>query len=249
MIALTTPYLWYTTRATGMVTLILFTLVVSLGTLVANRVGGTVVGRFEINELHRSVSIVAMVFLVLHITTTVVDSFAPTGWLSAIIPFASEYRRVGVAIGAVAFDLILAVWISSLLKVRMKNESWRLIHWFSWLAFASAILHAYLTGTDTKNGVGLALVGACAVCVIIASLWRYLARPERAAGRTALSPLAATKAPASASAAVKSGHASASSPSAFPRSPDARATSRHASPNTPSSFPHSAAPRRSKRYR
>ena len=249
MIALTTPYLWYTTRATGMVTLILFTLVVSLGTLVANRVGGTVVGRFEINELHRSVSIVAMVFLVLHITTTVVDSFAPTGWLSAIIPFASEYRRVGVAIGAVAFDLILAVWISSLLKVRMKNESWRFIHWFSWLAFASAILHAYLTGTDTKNGVGLGVVGACAVCVIIASLWRYLARPARAAGRTALSPLAATKGPASASAAVKSGHASASSPSAFPRSPDTRAKSRHASPNTPSSFPHSPAPRRSKRYR
>jgi predicted ferric reductase len=248
VIALTTPYLWYTTRATGMVALILFTLVVSLGTLVANRVGGTVVGRFEVNELHRSISIVAMVFLVLHITTTVVDSYAPTGWLSAIIPFASKYRTVGVAIGAVAFDLILAVWISSLLKVRVKNESWRLIHWFSWLAFSSAILHAYLTGTDTKDGVGLAVVAACALCVFVTALWRYLARPARAAGRTALSPLAAAKGLATPRA-TQSGHASASSPSAFPRSPDARAKSRHASPDTPSSFPHSPAPRRSKRYR
>ena len=54
MIALTSPYLWYSTRATGLVTLVLFTLVVSLGTLVATRIGGTYVGRFEINELHLS---------------------------------------------------------------------------------------------------------------------------------------------------------------------------------------------------
>lgn len=248
MIALTTPYLWYTTRATGMVTLILFTLVVSLGTLVANRVGGTVIGRFEINELHRSVSIVAIVFLVIHITTTVIDSFASTGWFSAIIPFASEYRRVGVAVGAVAFDLILAVWISSLLKVRMKNESWRFIHWFSWLAFASAILHAYLTGTDTKNGVGLGVVGACALCVLVSALWRYLARPARAAGRTALSPLAAAKGSATLGAA-KSSHASSSDPSAFPRSEHGAPKARQASANTPSSFPRSPVPRRSKKHR
>ena len=108
MIALTTPYLWYTTRATGMVTLVLFTLVVTLGTLVANRVGGTVVGRFEVNELHRSVSIVAMIFLALHITTTVIDSYVPTGWISVLVPMTSAYRRVGVALGAVCGGVLLA---------------------------------------------------------------------------------------------------------------------------------------------
>ena len=71
MTALTSPYLWYTTRATGIVALVLFTLVVTLGTLVANRVGGTTIGRFELNELHRAISIVAIVFLVIHILTTV----------------------------------------------------------------------------------------------------------------------------------------------------------------------------------
>jgi methionine sulfoxide reductase heme-binding subunit len=188
--ALTTPYLWYTTRVTGMVTLVLFTLVVSLGTLIANRVGGKKIGRFELNELHRSVTMVAMVFLVIHILTTLLDSYVATGWLSPIIPFLSQYRRLGVAIGAVAFDLILAVWMSSLLKARVKYRSWRFLHWLSWLAFTSAVTHAYLTGTDAKDGVGLALVLACTLLVIASALWRYLARPERAAGRTALSPLA-----------------------------------------------------------
>jgi len=197
VLALTSPYLWYTTRATGMVTLVLFTLVVALGVLVSTRVGGTIFGRFEVNELHRSVSLVAMVFLVIHILTTLLDSYVSTGWFSPIVPFVSEYRRLGVAIGAIAFDLMLAVWVSSLLKTRVKNTSWRFIHWFSWLAFASAVTHAYLTGTDAKDGVGLAVVAACVAFVLASALWRFFARPTRAAGRTALSPLAVAGGPAS----------------------------------------------------
>lgn len=190
MISLTSPYLWYTTRATGIVALVLFTLVVTLGTLVANRIGGTVVSRFELNEVHRSVSIVAMVFLVLHILTTVADSYVSTGIISAVVPFTSSYKDVGVTVGTIGFDLILCVWVSSLLKVRIKNQSWRFIHWFSWLAFSAAIVHSLLIGTDTRRGAGLILVGLCAFSVVAAALWRYVARPTRAAGRTALSPLA-----------------------------------------------------------
>lgn len=193
MIAFTSTYFWYTTRATGIVALLLLTLVVTIGTLVANRVGGTFVGRFELNELHRSVSVVAMLFLVIHILTTVVDSYVSTGIISAFVPMTSAYKTIPIAIGAVGFDLLLCVWISSLLKVRIKNESWRFIHWFSWLAYSSAIAHAYMAGSDTRDGAGLMLVAGCAGIVLNVALWRYFARPERAAGRTALSPLPADK--------------------------------------------------------
>ncbi len=189
MIALTSPYLWYTTRATGLVALVLLTAVVSLGTLVANRVGGTTVGRFELNELHRTVSVIAMAFLAVHIVTTVVDSFVSTGLISAFIPFTSSYRRLAVALGTVAFDFMVAVWVSSLLKARIANRSWRYIHWLSWLAYAIAVVHALLAGTDARHGVGLVVVVASVAVVAGAAAWRYAARPARAAGRTALSPL------------------------------------------------------------
>lgn len=190
MIALTSPYLWYSTRATGMVTLVLFTLVVTLGTFVANRIGGTYVGRFEVNELHRSLSMVAIVFLAIHVTTTVVDSYVPTGPLSVVVPFSSAYRRVPVGLGAVALDLIFAVWVSSLLKVRIANTTWRFIHWFSWLGLGTSIVHAYLTGTDGRKSWGLVVVAACTAIGLADAIWRFLGRPTRAAGRTALSPLA-----------------------------------------------------------
>ena len=196
MIALTTPYLWYTTRATGLVALILFTMVVTLGTLVANRIGGTTVGRFEINELHRSLSMVAVVFLAIHIITTVLDSYVSTGIISAFIPMTSAYKRVAITLGAVAFDLILAVWISSLLKLRITNTSWRFIHWFSWISVVTALVHAYMSGTDSRTGIGLVLVSACSGVVVLAALWRFFGLPTRAAGRTALSPLAKLKPPA-----------------------------------------------------
>ncbi|NNN09670.1 MAG: ferric reductase [Acidimicrobiaceae bacterium] len=195
MIALTTPYLWFATRATGIVVMLLFTAVVALGTLVANRVGGTFIGRFEVNEVHRSLSMVAMFFLAIHIVTTVLDSFVSTGLISAFIPMTSTYKRVPVALGAVAFDLLLAVWISSLLKLRIKNQSWRFIHWFSWLAFATSLVHGYLTGTDAHKGIGMLLVAGCAGFVALAGIWRFLGRPTRAAGRTALSPLASPPVP------------------------------------------------------
>jgi DMSO/TMAO reductase YedYZ heme-binding membrane subunit len=210
MIALTSPYLWYTTRATGLVALVLFTVVVCLGAFVSNRVGGTNVGRFELNELHRSVSMVAVAFLVLHILTTVLDSYVPTGWLSAVIPMTSSYKRFDVALGAVAFDLILAVWASSLMKARIANGSWRFIHWFSWLAVVAAIVHGFLSGTDARSGIGLAVVISCASVVVATALWRYLKRPTRSLGRTALSPLAPHQPPQP------------SAPKRSPREPDRR---------------------------
>jgi predicted ferric reductase len=172
-----------------MVALVLFTLVVSLGTFVANRIGGTVVGRFEINELHRSLSMTAMTFLGFHITTTVIDSYVSTGLISVFVPFTSSYKTLPVAIGAVAFDLFLAVWVSSLLKVRLKNATWRFIHWFSWLGYATSIVHGYLTGTDSRHSWGIDVVIACTAVGVIAALWRFFGRPTRAGGRTALSPL------------------------------------------------------------
>jgi hypothetical protein len=139
---------------------------------------------------------VALTFLVIHILTTVLDSYVPTGFISVFVPMTSEYKRIAVGVGAIAFDLILAVWISSLLKLRIANTTWRYIHWLSWMGFTTALVHAYMTGTDSRKGIGLIIVSACGAAVLAAAVWRFLGRPTRAAGRTALSPLAAAKNPA-----------------------------------------------------
>lgn len=200
MTALTSPYLWYSARATGSVSLVLLAATIVLGSLVATRVGGRAVGRFELNEIHRSVSTIALVFVAIHVLATVVDSYVPTGFLSIIVPFSSEYKRLPVAIGTIAIDLMLAVWISSMLKERIRYSSWRFIHWLSWASFAAAALHGFVVGTDHHQKWYFALTVASVGAVALSAIWRVFMRPDRAAGRTAHSPL---KGPTAASMSAK----------------------------------------------
>ena len=189
MIALTSPYLWHSTRGIGMVSVVLLTLVVVLGSLVTTRVGGNAFGRFELAELHRALSIVSVLFVALHVLTTVVDSYVPTGPLSIFIPFTSAYRRLDIAVGALALDALVIVWVSSMLKERVRPSTWRLLHWLSWPMVLSALLHGFITGTDAHQPWALAVFATCGALVIAAGLWRILMRPDRAGGRTAFSPL------------------------------------------------------------
>ena len=116
MIALTSPLVWYSTRATGTVALVLLTAAMVLGILTAVRAGSTALPRFAVSDLHRRVSLVAGIFVLLHVATAVVDTFVPLGWPSLVVPFTSHYRPFWVGTGTIAFDLLVAVTATSLLR-------------------------------------------------------------------------------------------------------------------------------------
>ena len=97
---------WYLTRATGTVALLLLTGSVVLGVLGSVRFdAGPRWPRFTIDALHRDVSLLVMVFLVLHVLTSVLDSFASISLLDAVIPFGGTYRPFWLGLGAISFDL------------------------------------------------------------------------------------------------------------------------------------------------
>ena len=110
---------WYLTRSTGAVALLLLTVAIVLGVVDVRRFSTPHWPRFVVDALHRNVSLLAMVFLVLHILTSVLDTFAPISLIDAVVPFAGSYRPFWLGLGAVAFDLLLAVTITSLLRQRM----------------------------------------------------------------------------------------------------------------------------------
>src|ERR1700761_5717467 len=107
---------WYLTRATGVVSLLLLTLVVALGVIDVSRIASPYWPRFLVDGVHRRASMLALVFLAIHILTSVLDTYAPISLADAIIPFHSAYRPFWLGLGATAFDLLLAVLITSLLR-------------------------------------------------------------------------------------------------------------------------------------
>ena len=166
---------WYLTRSTGAVALLLLTFAIALGVVDVRRWSTPRWPRFVVDSLHRNVSLLAMVFLVLHILTSVLDSFAPISLLDAFIPFAGSYRPFWLGLGAISFDLLLAVTITSLLRQRMGYASWRAIHWLTYASWPIALLHGFGTGSDVKDTWLLALSIGCLAVVLAAVLARVLA--------------------------------------------------------------------------
>jgi hypothetical protein len=68
--------LWYVSRATGVVAMVLLAMVVVLGVVVSRRVRVPGLPRFAVAEPHRRVSLIAVVFLALHVLSAVTDPAA-----------------------------------------------------------------------------------------------------------------------------------------------------------------------------
>ena len=122
--------------------------------------------------LHRNVSLLALTFTVVHVLTTVLDSFVSIPLPDAFIPFISSYRPIWVGLGAIAFDLMIALIATSLLRARMGLRSWRLVHWSAYLCWPVAVVHGLGTGTDTPVRWVLVLTVCCVLVVAALTLWR-----------------------------------------------------------------------------
>ena len=166
---------WYLTRSTGSVALVLLTGAVVLGVIDVQRLSTPRWPRFLVDSLHRNVSLLAMVFLGLHILTSVLDSFASISLTDAVVPFAGSYRPFWLGLGALALDLLLAVTITSMLRQRVGFRSWRAVHWLSYASWPVALLHGLGTGSDVKSTWFLALSLACLAAVLVAALTRAIA--------------------------------------------------------------------------
>ena len=148
--------MWYLARGSGVVTLVLLTASVVLGIVTSVRWSSPRWPRFVIEFLHRNVGLLVVVFLCIHVATVVIDGFAPIGWKDAVVPFVSAYRPLWLGLGAIAFDLVVALVVTSLLRHRIGQRTWRVLHWFAYVCWPVAVLHGLGAGTDAKLGIVLA---------------------------------------------------------------------------------------------
>jgi sulfoxide reductase heme-binding subunit YedZ len=164
--------LWFLTRSSGMVALVLLTASVALGVVTSVGWSSVRFPRFVTLGLHRNLSLVSICFLALHVATTVVDGYVPVGWLDVVLPFRSPYRTLWLGLGALAVDVLIAVVITSLLRRHLTYRSWKAVHWASWGAWLIAVLHGLGTGSDTMNGWAQLIYVSSASIVLAACWWR-----------------------------------------------------------------------------
>jgi hypothetical protein len=176
---------WYLTRGTGTISLLLLTVSVALGVANARRVHTPAMPRFVLDAVHRNASLLAVAFVVVHVVTSLLDGYAPISLLDAVIPFTSAYRPLWLGFGALAFDLLLAVALTSLVRRRLGYRAWRGVHWAAYASWPVALLHGLGTGSDTKTGWMLVFTGVCVIVVIVSVVARATAGwPQHLGART-----------------------------------------------------------------
>ena len=181
-------WLWFLSRGSGLVLLVLFTAVVVLGVATRNGSAPRCSPRFVTAELHRTLSLFAVGLLTLHVVTAIADPYVSIGWAATAVPFLSPYRTAAIGLGTLAVDLGAAVLVTSVLRHRLGLRAWRAVHWLAYLAWPAAFAHALGAGGDLRTPWVAATIWGSAAAVAAALAIRVLARRRPARGIHARPP-------------------------------------------------------------
>ncbi len=177
--------LWFVARAAGLVALAALTLATALGAFASVQPpqGGLRAHRwrFALQYVHRAAAATGLLLLVAHITTLVIDSYSGVNLQSAVIPFTASYRPVAVGLGTLALLATVLTALVGAARGRLATSaraarSWRALHLTAYGAWALAMGHGFLAGTDSTYGP--VLLGYVLALVVVggsvaARLWSY----------------------------------------------------------------------------
>ena len=179
---------WYVTRTSAILAWVLMTMSVVWGILLSTRILRKVDDAGKLQDLHRYLGGLSLIMVGLHMVSLMLD-----GWLGftigeLFIPLETDYRPIPVALGIVAFYLLIAVYGSSLLRDRLPPRFWKGLHYASYGAVLLVSFHAGLSGTDTGSwwylSLAVGLISLTAVSVIVRVL--LSSRPAAAPVRSAV---------------------------------------------------------------
>jgi methionine sulfoxide reductase heme-binding subunit len=153
---------WYLMRATGVTSLVLLSAVLVLGIGTVRRWRAPNAPAFVTAAVHRSISLLSVVFIGVHVVTAMLDPYAAVSVTATVVPFVGSGRPLWVGLGALALDLVVALIVTSLLRRHLGVRAWRSVHWLAYLCWPVAAAHAIGMGSDVRS---LWLQAVLAVCV------------------------------------------------------------------------------------
>lgn len=174
-------------HASGLVATILLTVAIALGAIHSGRASCASWPRFALHAVHRNVSLLALAFLLVHVTIAIGKPWSGLAWLDVVVPYSGAPHPIWLGAGTVALELVLATIVTSVLRVRIGLRSWRAVHLMAYASWPLAMAHAVGLGiNDRRLGWVLAVYIGCAGVVAAAITRRLLTvDPDRDARRAA----------------------------------------------------------------
>lgn len=181
---------WYIARSGGFVAWALSAISVLWGLLLTTRMLGKRVKAPRLLDLHRFLGGLSVVFVLIHMGGLYLHEYKQIsfGLRELLVPGASKVTPEAVSYGVVAFYLLIAVEITSVLRRRVSQRVWRAVHYLSFVVLLLGSVHALKAGTDVQNPA--IRWPAAIVCALIIGLGvaRSVGRPLALGGGETAAP-------------------------------------------------------------
>jgi hypothetical protein len=174
---------WYFARAGGLVGWALLTASVLSGLVFSGRLTRKFPPPAWNLDIHRFLGGLAVIFVTIHVVALMADRFVDFGLAQVLVPFASHWRPAAVAWGICAFYVLLAVELTSLAMRWVPRKLWHQIHLLTLVLFVTSTIHAFQSGTDTRNPIVRVIGAVLLLTVLVIAALRVAEGSRRAASR------------------------------------------------------------------
>ncbi len=179
-----THLFWITSRAAGIVALLVASASVSIGLLMSTKVASRRLRGPDLRVTHEVLSLATMVAIAVHGLSLIGDQYLRPSLLDVTVPFVSSYKTIWTSLGIIAGWGLIALGLSYYARGRIGQQRWRALHRFTALAWLLGLVHSLGEGTDAGQAWFLALT-AIAVAPALVLLVRRLAMPRGGKGAKA----------------------------------------------------------------
>jgi sulfoxide reductase heme-binding subunit YedZ len=168
-----TPHLfWITSRAAGIVALVLASLAVSLGLLMSTKLlrrRGP-----DLLALHEVLSVSTLVAIAVHGLALLGDKYMHPSIADIAVPLASSYRTFWTSLGIIGGWGMALLGLSFYVRRHIGAARWRKLHRLTAVMWAAGLVHALGEGTDAGQLWFLVMLGVVAVPALALLATRYL---------------------------------------------------------------------------
>ncbi|HEY4428225.1 MAG TPA: ferric reductase-like transmembrane domain-containing protein [Solirubrobacteraceae bacterium] len=176
------PHLyWITSRAAGIVALILSSVSVAMGLLMGSqRLKGR---KPDLRVVHEALSLATLGAIAVHGLALLGDGFLHPSLGDVAVPFLSSYKTLWTSIGIISFWALVLLGLSYYARARIGPQRWRRLHRFTALAWLLGLVHSLGEGTDAGQTWFLAMTAIVVVPALALLLPRLLSPSARAQTR------------------------------------------------------------------
>jgi methionine sulfoxide reductase heme-binding subunit len=168
------PTFWLLARASGIAAYALLTLSVVAGLVVKSKPFPAAIRQPSAVDAH-----LGLAFVGLHGVVLVLDQTVEISIAALVVPGLAPYRPLWTALGVLAGNLMLLVYVSFALRKRIGQKNWRRLHWATYGIFFAATAHGLFAGTDSAAPWAQALYLGAVGAVVLATAWRALTPATR----------------------------------------------------------------------